>query len=86
MSNAVITSTEKYMKIVFNDTSTNVTSYYSLNQIQHIEDKVDYVFIVMNTQTLNLVFDGIKGIKVDTINGVTLSDNADLAAMIAEML
>lgn len=93
MANAVVTSDSVKVKVAFNDLASTVgraTSYFSKSSIieVYVSPSSGYCTVILTTREKFLVStDGAGGtIRVDTIDGVTPTDNAHIMDLIAGMM
>lgn len=92
MEGVIITSTENYIKIDYNDYYPNpypaTVGYYNRSTIEKVKiyPNVVVVHILENTRDWELSYDGSEGFKVKSIDGVVPTDLADLGSKLALLM
>lgn len=90
MPDIVVTATSYEIHVEFNDQSVAAgwkQGHYSKDQMVSVQLKHDdsLVRLTMTDQSWDLDMNGVNGLPVDTIDGETPSDNADLALKLARI-
>lgn len=93
MANAVVTSSTKYVKVVFNDMSTSAgrtIAYFSKEHIAEVYTPGCDCYVVIKLDDGAIWDVSLTGndntLMIDTVAGATPSDNADLCDKIAALI
>lgn len=93
MADIVITGINGYIKIVFNDSATDITvGYFNSNHVAECvalaEGGVVITFATSHgmLRTLQVCFDGSHGLMVDSVGGVVPSNDTDLCDKIGALI
>lgn len=92
MADAVITHTADYIKIVANDAASELhyhTKYYERTELRSVELSEDQCCVLIEMRDKHeyvLTWDGTKGTKVDSVQTVIPSSNANLASLLSNCM